>query len=77
MNIQTELNREQSEVESQVIDHDLENRYLLLTPGPLSTSNTVRKAMQRDWCTWDKEYNVLVQEIRQKLVNLLCTRQIS
>lgn len=70
MNIQTELNREQSEVESQVIDHDLENRYLLLTPGPLSTSNTVRKAMQRDWCTWDKEYNVLVQEIRQKLVNL-------
>ncbi|WP_312970766.1 2-aminoethylphosphonate--pyruvate transaminase [Acinetobacter gerneri] len=70
MNIQTELNREQSEVESQVIDHDLENRYLLLTPGPLSTSNTVRKAMQRDWCTWDKEYNALVQEIRQKLVNL-------
>ncbi|MFV5513678.1 2-aminoethylphosphonate--pyruvate transaminase [Acinetobacter gerneri] len=70
MNIQTELNREQSEVESQVIDHDLENRYLLLTPGPLSTSNSVRKAMQRDWCTWDKEYNALVQEIRQKLVNL-------
>lgn len=70
MNIQTELNREQSEVESLVIDHDLENRYLLLTPGPLSTSNTVRKAMQRDWCTWDKEYNALVQEIRQKLVNL-------
>ena len=25
--------------------------YLLLTPGPLSTSQTVREAMLQDWCT--------------------------
>lgn len=31
--------------------------YLLLTPGPLSTSQTVREAMLQDWCTWDKDYN--------------------
>ena len=31
--------------------------YLLLTPGPLSTSETVREAMLQDWCTWDKDYN--------------------
>lgn len=49
---------------------ELENKYLLLTPGPLSTSPAVRRVMQRDWCTWDKEYNGLVQDIRQRLVAL-------
>lgn len=29
------------------LDMDLENKYLLLTPGPLSTSATVRRAMQK------------------------------
>ena len=24
--------------------------YLLLTPGPLSTSETVKEAMLQDWC---------------------------
>lgn len=52
------------------LDMDLENKYLLLTPGPLSTSATVRGAMQKDWCTWDQEYNSLVQDIRSRLVNL-------
>lgn len=47
---------------------DLDNKYLLLTPGPLSTSASVRRAMQKDWCTWDTEYNNLVQDIRHKLV---------
>lgn len=28
-----------------------QNPYLLLTPGPLSTSRGVRAAMLRDWCT--------------------------
>ena len=53
---------------------ELENRYLLLTPGPLSTSQGVRRAMLRDWCTWDNEYNSLVQDIRQRLV-ALATKQ--
>lgn len=47
-----------------------ENPYLLLTPGPLSTSPTVRQAMLKDWCTWDAEYNTLVNSIRERLVNL-------
>ena len=49
---------------------ELDNPYILLTPGPLSTSKNVRRVMQRDWCTWDKEYNDLVEEIRQRLVAL-------
>lgn len=47
-----------------------ENPYLLLTPGPLSTSQTVKAAMLRDWCTWDRDYNDLVQEIRSNLLQL-------
>lgn len=47
-----------------------ENPYLLLTPGPLSTSKSVRAVMLRDWCTWDDDYNSIVQEIRKELVQL-------
>ena len=47
------------------------NPYLLLTPGPLSTSMSVKEVMLRDWCTWDDDYNRgVVQVIRSKLVEL-------
>ena len=43
--------------------------YILLTPGPLSTSQTVREAMLQDWCTWDTDYNEgIVTEIRKHLL---------
>lgn len=44
--------------------------YLLLTPGPLTTSKSVKQVMLRDYCTWDDDYNVIVNEVRQKLVRL-------
>ncbi|MCC7492638.1 MAG: 2-aminoethylphosphonate--pyruvate transaminase [Fimbriimonadaceae bacterium] len=44
--------------------------YLLLTPGPASTSPTVKAAMLRDWCTWDRDYHDLVQQLRADLVAL-------
>jgi 2-aminoethylphosphonate-pyruvate transaminase len=45
--------------------------YLLLTPGPLTTSTTVKEAMLFDSCTWDEDYNIgVVQSIRQQLVDL-------
>ena len=47
-----------------------DNPYLLLTPGPLSTTKSVKAAMLRDWCTWDDDYKSLVQEVRGKLVRL-------
>lgn len=44
------------------------NDYLLLTPGPLTTSESVKKAMLKDWCTWDDDYNLgVVQVIRKRL----------
>lgn len=47
-----------------------DNPYVLLTPGPLSTSKSVKAAMLRDWCTWDQDYNAVVQDIRARLVRL-------
>ena len=45
--------------------------YLLLTPGPLTTSQTIKEKMLTDWCTWDDDYNVeIVQHIRTRLVAL-------
>lgn len=45
--------------------------YLLLTPGPLTTTDTVREAMLQDWCTWDNDYNQgVVTPIREKLLSL-------
>jgi len=45
--------------------------YLLLTPGPLTTSQTVKEKMLADWCTWDDDYNVeIVQNIRRRIVAL-------
>lgn len=44
--------------------------YLLLTPGPLTTSRTVREAMLADYSTWDVDYNTIVEEVRAELVAL-------
>jgi 2-aminoethylphosphonate-pyruvate transaminase len=44
--------------------------YLLLTPGPLTTSRTVKEAMRRDVSTWDRDYNDIVQDVRTRLVRL-------
>ncbi|MGM0168129.1 2-aminoethylphosphonate-pyruvate transaminase [Enterococcus sp. AZ135] len=44
--------------------------YKLLTPGPLTTTKSVKQAMMVDHCTWDQEYKTITQEIRQKLLSL-------
>ena len=44
--------------------------YKLLTPGPLTTTDTVKKEMLFDHCTWDDDYKVITQEIRKKLLEL-------
>ena len=44
--------------------------YKLLTPGPLTTTETVRKEMMFDHCTWDDDYKVITLNIRKKLLEL-------
>lgn len=45
-------------------------QYVLLTPGPLSTSDNVKKAMLHDMGTRDQDYQDIVQDIRQNLLEL-------
>lgn len=45
-------------------------KYKLLTPGPLTTSETVKNVMMFDHCTWDDDYKKITQEIRSSLLCL-------
>jgi 2-aminoethylphosphonate-pyruvate transaminase len=42
----------------------------LLTPGPLTTSRTVKSAMLADWGSRDVEFRALVKDIRKRLLAL-------
>ena len=45
-------------------------QYKLLTPGPLTTTETVKKEMLVDHCTWDDDYKQITQWIRKNLLEL-------
>ncbi len=44
--------------------------YKLLTPGPLTTTETVKQQMLFDHCTWDDDYKQITQQIRRGLLDL-------
>ncbi|QBO36634.1 2-aminoethylphosphonate--pyruvate transaminase [Periweissella cryptocerci] len=44
--------------------------YILLTPGPLTTSQAVKETMLNDWSTWDVDYNETTQWIRRELLRI-------
>lgn len=44
--------------------------YKLLTPGPLTTTETVKKEMLVDHCTWDNDYKQITQQIRKNLLRI-------
>lgn len=44
--------------------------YKLLTPGPLTTTESVKNEMLFDHCTWDDDYKVITLDIRKKLLEL-------
>lgn len=44
--------------------------YKLLTPGPLTTTQTVKQVMLEDHCTWDEDYKKITQKIRRELLDL-------
>lgn len=43
---------------------------LLFTPGPLTTSLSVKQAMLHDAGSWDFEFNAVVANVRQRLLEL-------
>src|SRR5437899_12667644 len=42
----------------------------LFTPGPLTTSLSVKQAMLRDAGSWHYEFNVIVKSVRERLLAL-------
>lgn len=48
----------------------MKNNYKLLTPGPLTTTHTVKSVMMFDHCTWDDDYKQITLEIRKGLLKL-------
>ena len=46
------------------------NTYKLLTPGPLTTTLTVREQMLVDRCTWDDDYKSMTEAVRAGLLKL-------
>lgn len=46
------------------------NQYKLLTPGPLTTTDTVKREMLVDHCTWDEDYKEITRYICSELLKL-------
>jgi 2-aminoethylphosphonate-pyruvate transaminase len=44
---------------------------ILLTPGPLTTSDKTRAAMLRDWGSWDSDFNQITARIRQQVLRIV------
>ncbi len=42
----------------------------LLTPGPLTTSYNVKKAMLRDWGSWDDDFRAMTADMRRRLLTM-------
>ena len=42
----------------------------LLTPGPLTTSATVKRAMLRDWGSWDSDFRDITADMRARLLEI-------
>ncbi|MFM9535240.1 2-aminoethylphosphonate--pyruvate transaminase [Lysinibacillus sp. IITD104] len=46
------------------------SNHKLLTPGPLTTTEAVKREMLKDRCTWDDDYKNVTQVIRKQLLKL-------
>jgi len=44
---------------------------ILLTPGPLTTSDRTRNAMLRDWGSWDSDFNKITARIRERVLDIV------
>jgi len=63
------------------VQQNLENPYpvvapcggepYLLTPGPLTTSAAVKRAMLRDWGSWDADFRAMSATVRRELLAMI------
>ncbi|MEM5388181.1 2-aminoethylphosphonate--pyruvate transaminase [Paraburkholderia phymatum] len=50
---------------------NLSSQPILLTPGPLTTSDRTREAMLRDWGSWDGDFNEITARIRRETLRIV------
>jgi 2-aminoethylphosphonate-pyruvate transaminase len=50
---------------------NLPRQPILLTPGPLTTSDRTRDAMLRDWGSWDGDFNQITARIRRETLRIV------
>ncbi len=44
---------------------------ILLTPGPLTTTLRTKRAMLRDWGSWDSDFNAVTAGVRHSLLGII------
>jgi len=44
---------------------------ILLTPGPLTTTERTKRAMLHDWGSWDASFNAVTAEIKKRLLAIV------
>ncbi len=44
---------------------------ILLTPGPLTTTQRTKVAMLRDWGSWDADFIAMTREVRERLLAIV------
>ncbi|MEO8924584.1 MAG: 2-aminoethylphosphonate--pyruvate transaminase [Caldimonas sp.] len=44
---------------------------ILLTPGPLTTTDRTKRAMLRDWGSWDTSFIAVTTELRRRLLEIV------
>ncbi len=49
----------------------MERDAILLTPGPLTTSERTKRAMLRDWGSWDASFIAVTTELRKQLLAIV------
>jgi 2-aminoethylphosphonate-pyruvate transaminase len=50
---------------------NLPRQPILLTPGPLTTSDRTRDAMLRDWGSWDGDFNQITARVRRETLRIV------
>ncbi len=49
----------------------MERDAILLTPGPLTTTERTKRAMLRDWGSWDASFIAITTELRKQLLQVV------
>ncbi|QPF74635.1 2-aminoethylphosphonate--pyruvate transaminase [Roseateles sp. DAIF2] len=49
----------------------MDRDHLLLTPGPLTTTQRTKLAMLKDWGSWDADFNALTARLRTGLLDVI------